>query len=129
MYKRQSFIPIILFVVIVCDIALLHYKYYVQKDNLSSPKVILKESKHTVLTSNTSLTNNKNKLEFIHISKTGGSAIELEASKKGITWGACHYVQIESNGDACQQPDLHDKMKQNRGYNKTKGYLNCHNTS
>ena len=119
MYKRQSFIPIILFVVIVCDIALLHYKYYVQKDNLSSPKVILKESKHTV-TSNTSLTNNKNKLEFIHISKTGGSAIELEASKKGITWGACHYVQIESNGDACQQPDLHDKMKQNRGYNKTK---------
>jgi hypothetical protein len=30
-------------------------------------------------------------LEFVHATKTGGSAIEKAAAKHGIAWGACHY--------------------------------------
>jgi len=52
----------------------------------------------------------KNKLEFVHITKTGGSAIEREASMKNITWGACHYIILEYNGIGCQNPDLYDKL-------------------
>ncbi|GFH46289.1 predicted protein [Chaetoceros tenuissimus] len=31
------------------------------------------------------------KVELIHITKTGGSALEAAAADAGITWGACHY--------------------------------------
>lgn len=34
------------------------------------------------------------RLEFVHITKTGGSAIEMGAATSGIQWGACHYVEI-----------------------------------
>lgn len=36
----------------------------------------------------------KKRLEFVHITKTGGSAIEKAASEKGIFWGACHYLNV-----------------------------------
>ena len=32
------------------------------------------------------------RLEFVHITKTGGSAIESIAAKHGIIWGACHFA-------------------------------------
>ena len=44
------------------------------------------------------------KLEFVHITKTGGSAIEKAASKAGLIWGACHYLSNKEVG--CSQPDL-----------------------
>ena len=43
-------------------------------------------------------------LEFVHITKTGGSAIEKAGAKQGIIWGACHYMNIAEVG--CSQPDL-----------------------
>lgn len=35
--------------------------------------------------------NQKDQLEFVHIPKTGGSAIEKAAAHHGVSWGACHY--------------------------------------
>lgn len=32
------------------------------------------------------------RLEFVHITKTGGSAIEKLAADNGITWGICHFT-------------------------------------
>lgn len=32
------------------------------------------------------------KLEYVHITKTGGSSIEMAGSKWGISWGACHFL-------------------------------------
>ena len=34
-----------------------------------------------------------NKLEFVHITKTGGTAIEDAAARAGVVWGACHYQE------------------------------------
>ncbi len=49
----------------------------------------------------------RRKLEYIHITKTGGSAIEHEASiQQNITWGACHYLNMTSNGNGCNHPDI-----------------------
>jgi hypothetical protein len=45
----------------------------------------------------------KNELEFIHITKSGGSAIEAAAAKNNINWGACHYGKIPHFG--CDTPD------------------------
>lgn len=43
------------------------------------------------------------KLEFIHITKSGGSAIEAAAAKHNIMWSACHYWKIPYLG--CTTPD------------------------
>eukprot|EP00545_Synedropsis_sp_CCMP1620_P004730 CAMPEP_0119005186 /NCGR_PEP_ID=MMETSP1176-20130426/1571_1 /TAXON_ID=265551 /ORGANISM="Synedropsis recta cf, Strain CCMP1620" /LENGTH=811 /DNA_ID=CAMNT_0006956963 /DNA_START=82 /DNA_END=2517 /DNA_ORIENTATION=+ len=43
------------------------------------------------------------KLEFIHITKSGGSAVEKIAAEKNIMWGACHYWKIPYLG--CETPD------------------------
>jgi hypothetical protein len=32
-----------------------------------------------------------NPLELVHITKTGGTALEIAAQKQGILWGRCHY--------------------------------------
>jgi len=45
----------------------------------------------------------RKKLEFIHITKTGGSAIEAVAAKEGTIWGACHYKEVPNVG--CNNPD------------------------
>mmetsp|Transcript_5338 Transcript_5338/g.8822 ORF Transcript_5338/g.8822 Transcript_5338/m.8822 type:complete len:1000 (+) Transcript_5338:185-3184(+) len=52
----------------------------------------------------TTTSNSKPRLEFVHITKTGGSAIEKAAATVGITWGACHYMELEEVG--CSSPDL-----------------------
>lgn len=44
------------------------------------------------------------RLEFVHITKTGGSAVEKAGAKLGIIWGACHYMNITEVG--CNQPDI-----------------------
>jgi hypothetical protein len=48
----------------------------------------------------------KKSLEFVHITKTGGSAIENAGSSATppIIWGACHYMSIEEVG--CATPDI-----------------------
>ena len=43
-------------------------------------------------------------LEFVHITKTGGSAIEHAASEAGVNWGVCHYQVNEMVG--CHHPDF-----------------------
>ena len=44
------------------------------------------------------------RLEFVHITKTGGSAIEKAGAMNEIIWGACHYMEFEEVG--CTKPDL-----------------------
>ncbi len=39
--------------------------------------------------------------EFLHITKTGGSAIEMGAAAAGVQWGACHYLEVPYLG--CNQ--------------------------
>lgn len=46
----------------------------------------------------------RSKLEFVHITKTGGSSIENAGAAIGINWGACHYMKVEEVG--CSSPDL-----------------------
>lgn len=43
-------------------------------------------------------------LEFVHITHTGGYAIEKAAGNAGVNWGACHYLPIKEFG--CTKPDF-----------------------
>lgn len=38
------------------------------------------------------------RLEFVHITKTGGSAIESVAAKHGVRWGVCHFMDNDMVG-------------------------------
>ncbi len=44
------------------------------------------------------------RLEFVHITKTGGSAIEKAGAMHGVIWGACHFMTIDEIG--CNSPDI-----------------------
>lgn len=44
-------------------------------------------------------------LEFVHITKTGGSAIEKAGGKAGIKWGMCHFSNQIGYGKGCKRPD------------------------
>ena len=57
------------------------------------------------LVTSKSATNNR-RLEFVHITKTGGSAIEIEkaGAQTGIIWAACHYMNVSDVG--CFNPDI-----------------------
>lgn len=44
-------------------------------------------------------------LEFVHITKTGGTSIEAAAALVGVNWGVCHYEKIEDAG-CILPPDL-----------------------
>ena len=49
-----------------------------------------------------------NVLEFIHITKTGGSAVETVAAQQAnMTWGICHFEKRKQMGSsaACRRPD------------------------
>jgi len=45
-------------------------------------------------------------LEFIHITKTGGSAIEAAAARHGVVWGVCHFTRQHGIGPGCSRPDF-----------------------
>jgi hypothetical protein len=60
---------------------------------------------------------NKSRLEFVHITKTGGSAIEKAGAKEEIIWGACHYMNISDVG--CSNPDLNYVSPDYQSYAKT----------
>mmetsp|Transcript_30037 Transcript_30037/g.34907 ORF Transcript_30037/g.34907 Transcript_30037/m.34907 type:complete len:326 (+) Transcript_30037:49-1026(+) len=67
-------------------------------------------------------TSKNQKLEFVHITKTGGSIIEKQASIANITWGACHYIVMQPEdqfGVGCKNPDK-TLDRRVRGYDKTK---------
>jgi hypothetical protein len=49
----------------------------------------------------------KNKLEFVHITHTGGLAAEKAAHQVGINWGPCHYIGNPGKGLKCNNPDTH----------------------
>jgi len=67
-------------------------------------------------------------LEFVHITKTGGSSIERAAASAGIRWGACHYGEEflkRDFGNTCSQNLKWGKMKQSEVPNEVKGaYFN-----
>jgi hypothetical protein len=44
-------------------------------------------------------------LEFVHITKTGGSAIEKAGGSAGIKWGICHFSNQIGYGRGCKRPD------------------------
>lgn len=58
--------------------------------------------------------NHGKRLEFVHITKTGGSAIEKAGIKDGVTWGACHYMNITEVG--CSAADLPYKAPNYQSY-------------
>ena len=43
-------------------------------------------------------------LEFVHITKTGGSAVEEAAARESLTWGLCHFERRPSYGPGCRRP-------------------------
>ena len=49
-------------------------------------------------------------LEFVHIPKTGGSAIEKAAAEVNITWGACHFNHSMRVQMKCPIPDFQSPM-------------------
>eukprot|EP00984_Skeletonema_dohrnii_P015832 scaffold6930_cov156-Skeletonema_dohrnii-CCMP3373.AAC.1 len=56
----------------------------------------------------------KPRLEFVHITKTGGSTVEHVAATVGITWGSCHYMKLEEVG--CSSPDLPYEARDYQSY-------------
>lgn len=59
---------------------------------------------HTKLAPLSPTQQHRRRLEFVHITKTGGSAIESLGFEHGIRWGACHYVSVPAVG--CDGPDM-----------------------
>ena len=52
------------------------------------------------------------KIEFLHITKTGGSAIEKAGAAGGFRWGACHYNHASYKEMGCPgKPDLQGKTR------------------
>ena len=67
----------------------------------SGCKVTLETPNETSVTGRSNLP-----LEFVHIPKTGGSAIEKAAARVGISWGACHFHHDLEKEMNCPKPDL-----------------------
>jgi len=66
--------------------------------------VMQKESFGTVQQGSDQIQKPRRKLEFVHITKTGGTAIETAAADQAkIMWGACHYRSISYQ--KCDNPD------------------------
>mmetsp|Transcript_7271 Transcript_7271/g.9009 ORF Transcript_7271/g.9009 Transcript_7271/m.9009 type:complete len:334 (+) Transcript_7271:9-1010(+) len=68
-------------------------------------------------TTKSELKSPKRRLEFVHITKTGGSAIEKVGAEHGVTWGACHYMNISDVG--CFKPDVTYTAPDYQSYAKT----------
>jgi len=48
---------------------------------------------------------NRIPLEFVHITKTAGSAVEEAAARSGVKWGVCHYKRVNKFGPSCMYKD------------------------
>jgi hypothetical protein len=55
------------------------------------------------ITNDAAILNQRLRLEFVHITKTGGSSIEMAGAAASILWGACHHRKLEYLG--CISPD------------------------
>lgn len=55
------------------------------------------------------------KLEFVHITETGGSVIEKTAASAGFNWGACHFISMDSS-IGCANPDYEWKSPSQGNY-------------
>lgn len=53
----------------------------------------------------------KTALEFVHITHTGGQAIEKVAATKGLKWGACHYLSVVDCGSGKPEYEYDDNLK------------------
>ncbi|KAI2492995.1 sulfotransferase family [Fragilaria crotonensis] len=61
-----------------------------------------------------------NVLEFVHITKTGGTAVEAAAAAANITWGLCHFEFQKQLGPACMRPNwAHLVVMEQRKKNET----------
>jgi hypothetical protein len=78
--------------------------------SFSTTSTMLRRKQHTA-------TATKRRLEFVHITKTGGSAIEKAGAQHGLIWGACHYMNITDVG--CFNPDLPYVAPNYQSYVKT----------
>lgn len=47
------------------------------------------------------VTPQKQVLEFVHITKTGGTAVEIAGCKAGVKWGVCHFYTHVGTGVSC----------------------------
>ena len=54
--------------------------------------VVIMFQTHSVSSSFFSSNQRKQRLEFVHITKTAGSSIEKAATQQGINWGACKFL-------------------------------------
>ena len=63
-----------------------------------------KQSRDNEISSTSHNKSKSKKLEFVHITKTGGSAIEKAGAKQGLIWGACHFMNFTEVG--CMAPDV-----------------------
>ena len=48
------------------------------------------------------------RLEFVHITKTAGTAIEVAGGRSGIRWGSCHYW-TKNHAKTCGANNLEDR--------------------
>uniref|UniRef100_A0A7S3QJJ5 Sulfotransferase domain-containing protein n=1 Tax=Chaetoceros debilis TaxID=122233 RepID=A0A7S3QJJ5_9STRA len=44
------------------------------------------------------------KLEFVHITESGGGIVEKAAASVGVNWGACHFISLKDS-IGCAEPD------------------------
>lgn len=66
-----------------------------QEKNETEAVASVPENKPTII---------EKRLEFVHITKTGGSAVEKVGAGEGIIWGACHYMNLTEVG--CGKADI-----------------------
>jgi len=61
----------------------------------------------------------RQKLEFVHITKTGGVAITQLGSSLGIKWGICHWKKVNECKAPCDTVDIIITKNHDDLYNKT----------
>jgi hypothetical protein len=79
-----------------------HVAFPINQNEINN--IVTRDSNTKTISSTNNNFHQKRRLEFVHITKTGGSAIEKAGAKLGIIWGACHYMNITEVG--CEHPDI-----------------------
>ena len=47
------------------------------------------------------------KIEFVHITKSGGTSVESAAANHGVDWGVCKFYRDKACGPLRQYPHIH----------------------